>query len=244
MNHSQSESQPRPYSRNYPPKTQADAHERIDALRTDITEIETKLDHADPDTYCSDDAYASWRRRATAALTHKKTELGYLKGWLTDQQTAEKRATTARQSANLSDIVTQIKGRAQELADEIGRGYHPCYTKESPPDNIPAALERLDDLVAIKTQLQNAFSEITAAWVSYPLRRDGLLVPKRPLQAINCKVEKEIVVIRGYLRDGKDEKNWAGVCAKALARAVHEGFVLTSEEIDALEGLMKRLGLS
>lgn len=255
------------FTRHNPPASEEEALAKLDSLDTAAGQIEAQLEHQSLDSLEVGEEYEGWRRRAISALGFNKAERRFLRGWLRQRQDAhekedrreerrrkgvyeatareeEKRKAAAKLSS-LSGVANQIRARAQELAEEVGRGYAPTYTTESLPKDIAAADERMAQLGAFKFRLQGAFSEVTAAWTGHPLSRAMLPGVKSPLTNILSKVELELTVLRGYIRQTRPcdpGSNWKTVCVGALARAVAGGFKLTPGEQLVFDQLRVMLG--
>lgn len=231
------------FSRSNPPSSEEEALETIDVLNEDVASIEAKLDHTHSDTFPSEEDYAEWRRKATAALGHTRRELKFLENWVRERQknprrTGPRSPKTQRVYDNLSAVAKGIRDRANELAEEIGEHYQPLYTISSQPDSVDDAHARMVVLTGAKQMIQSAFSEITAAWTQHPLKRSDMRGVKSPIQKILSQVEMEIAVVKGCIktRSAQDSPlDWRTVCASALTRAVDEGFVLTAAEQAILE---------
>lgn len=218
------------FCRTNPPPNKKVALETIDELNADIAQIEAQLDHPDPDNYPSDDEYQAWRHKALGALSFTKEEVKFLEKWLKGPQETEVSQFTHK---TLQDIAEKIRARARNLATEIESSYTSCYTDLVQPESLAVAQERMTHLTGIKQRVEGAFTEVTGAWIEYPLRRKDLPSVKAPLQKILTQVEIEIGVVKGYIRINKVRdltSSWNIVCLKALARAVAEGFILTVEE--------------
>ena len=227
------------YSRTNPPPSEEVALATIDRLNADVASIEANLDYADPGIFPNDEKYRVWRRRTTSALAYTRQELTFLEKWVQGwQQTARQSQRQVPGSRGIYDnlqlVVQNIRTRVQELAEEIGSSHTIRYITAQPPESVAAAQERMSYLTGVKQQLQGAFSEVTAAWTEHPLRRNDMPGVKAPLQKILSKVEVEMSIVKGYIcthaAQSPVTSNWKGVCAKALMRAVAEGFVLTPTE--------------
>ncbi len=232
------------YSRINPPPSGEVALKRIDGLSVEVTQIEVELDHADPEFFQTEEGYQHWRHRATKALGHKKSELVFLERWVREQEYVARRfVEPVRGSAEIHrDLRTDaqsIRNRVADLVREIRGSYTPCYTAVHEVESMPVANERLTQLARVRHQLQAAFAEVTAAWTSHRLRRGDLSGVKSPLQKILMEIEIETSVVREYvqLQHTSFSSDWKAVCARALERAVSEGFVLTEPEKVVLEQL-------
>lgn len=243
------------YSRINPPGNEAEATERLDTLAADTARIETQLDRTSPEDFASDDEYDTWRKRATSALGWVRKESTFLERWLEDkqaaEQAAERRASAQKRGGNLAQIAEGIKRRAGELAAEIGRDYTAVYTVSAQPASLEDARRRMMEITAIRQRVQGALAEISAAWTSHPLERKRASGAKYPLTTIITMLGVESAVVKDYIRR-ESAKNpggpqltadWKGVCARALTRAVSEGFVLTAEEQATYDQLRAYLGL-
>lgn len=236
-----------PFSRTNPPPSEAEALVVMDNLTATAASIEAKLDHTDPEDFPSDEQYHTWRQRAINALGFTRRELTFLERWLRERKrSAGRPGHHAQDSPQLYDdlqiVVQTIRDRVQELAAQIGGEYTPRYTPAHPPESMLAAHERMATLSGIRYQLQAAFSEITAAWISHPLRRADLSGIKSPLQHILAQVEVENGVVKGYIRTHEMQSHppsWPAVLSRALSRAVAEGFALTPTEQAVLDQLQQ-----
>lgn len=159
----------------------------------------------------------------------------------TTEEVSQNNQTDSRRALN--DISQDIRNLASRLASEIQEKYIPVYSDEKPPKNAEEVEERLKEVTAVKARLQSAFSDITDAWCSHPLRREDLPSVKRPLVKILSKVEVEIAILKAFTSNGGSEKKekylkWKVTCVTALTRASFEGFTLTKEEQEVVKTLL------
>jgi len=226
------------YNRNNPPRTEEEAKDRVDQLSGDITCIETDLEHKQVESFADDAAYEAWRSRAIAALALKKTEFKFLRDWLKGVDQAKK--------PDLMKISQEIRDRAKNMAEEIRPDYVRVYDAEHLPSTPNEAHQRLAAVGTVRVRVQACLSEISAAWVQYPLRRSDLIAVKAPLVEILNEIEAEAKITKAFItKDVADalpkRRFWKSVCVTALTRAAVSGFVLTPEEQEVLNDLVADL---
>lgn len=228
------------------PSTEGEARIKLEELGKEATLIETELDHADPDTFASDEEYASWRNRATRALSHRKVEIGFLDEWLEEQQherdtfvtNLEGPSNRQLRRGSIDSIANSIEGQCIEQARRFRDSYNPTFSKTALPKSIGDAHMRIAELTDVKKRIEVAFTEVAAEWARYPLKQSDLPRIKSPLQKVLSDVEAEFALVRAFIRSRPvNVDRWKHLCVRALSRAAAAGFSLTVEEREALEGL-------
>jgi hypothetical protein len=261
-----SEERPSPYDAEHPPTGIGEAKERLKLLakiRRRVQEASKELGDEWQETAIS--GLPKWTKRPLSQLhTSVDAESAFLNEYIRGcNREAERKLQEARREAKekvgagaqderrasrseLSDISQRICDQASKLAREIDESYTKVYTGEQPPQSIEEAEQQLAHVLAVKSSLQSAFSEITEAWCTHPLRRGDLPLVKKPLVEILLRVETEMRTIKSFLKQqgaAKMPKHlyWKSVCIAALMRASFEGFKLTEEEQEVVKVLLEEV---
>jgi hypothetical protein len=234
------DSHPIRYGKTNLPLSQEEASKKIDFLTERIPAVRDQLELTNVNEFGSQEEYASWRRRAIAALSMMKAELRFLEGWLG----LSKKASPAPAAAVLqtNEQVEGVKLYAMMLADEISNDYILTYDRSCLPENKTNAQLRMSELGALKARLQAAFTDVAARLAeTNASTQKALVIVKAPLHQLLLQVETEVSVVRGFIRAmGGIENDWMTLLAQALARAVSEGFTLTQKEEETLAIIRSR----
>lgn len=183
-----------PYSRSYLPSSLSDAVARKDTLQAEITAIETQLEHRQAAAFPDYEAYDSWRRRAVAAIGHKRAEMSFLGTWH-DEETQRQAARDQRQ-----DATGRIMARARDLALEITELYTRKYIAASDISCLEDARSRQSDLARVETRINSALAELNKLKAEFGVADSVRVTARAVIHAAASGFEVEFAVVREYLK--------------------------------------------
>jgi hypothetical protein len=220
------------YSSTNLPPSREEGHRRLEECNSSVERIQTDLDLKKQLDFPNEKEFLDWRRRAIRSCGHYKTEIKFLRQWLSV-------ATTAR-PVTLNQQEESLVKRFVEIADGLKKRYTTHFTNDNPPSTQDEVTARRNEISPLLDEFSTIFKETRSLADSCGISAKRYDEFRRPIMEVYDAARTEAQLLNKHARKQQSVKDrhqvdWTLFLVSLLDRAISTGFALSDEERELLE---------